>query len=396
MTTSAQKMRAYEGPLFFARGFRPFFLSAAVFAGIAMPLWVAMLVHDVPVPSYLEGSAWHIHEMIFGYVAAVVVGFLLTAVPNWTGRLPVVGGPLMALWLLWIAGRVAIAFSAFSPLFGAVIDSAFLVVFAGLIWREIASGKNKRNYPVAVLVSLFAFANIAYHYLALNDLDIAPAERAALGVIAILIALIGGRVTPSFTRNWMASKRLSPLPASMGNVDKASMALSVVAVVLWVLLPDHILTAGVMVLAAVSILLRMARWRTFAVAGEAIVVILHIAYLWLAVWFFLMAFSIFSDGALDAASALHALSAGAIGTMTMAMMTRASLGHSGQVIHAGGMIKAIYGSIILGAIIRIFANVLPVDYMQAVGVAGMLYALGMVLFVIYFAPMFIKKNVLRS
>ncbi len=361
-----------------------------------MPLWVGMLVHDVPLASYLEGRAWHIHEMIFGYVAAVVVGFLLTAVPNWTGRLPVVGGPLASLWLLWVAGRVAIGFSAVWPIAGAVIDSAFLIVFAGLIWREISGGKNKRNYPVAVLVSLFAIANVAFHYLALNELDIAVAERGALGIIAILIALIGGRVTPSFTRNWMASNGLSPLPASIDKIDKISMGISVVAIGSWIVFPDHLLTGVVMALAAVSILFRMARWRTLAVVSEIIVVVLHIAYLWLPVWFALTALAIFDDSIIDTASALHALSAGAIGTMTMAMMTRASLGHSGRPIHANGIIKLIYGAIILGALIRIFANALPVDYLYAIGAAGLLYALGMILFVIYFAPMFLKKNVLRS
>ncbi len=396
MATSAQKIRAYQGPLFFQRGFRPFFLSAALFAGLAMPLWVASLMHDVPSASYLEGRAWHIHEMIFGYVAAVVVGFLLTAVPNWTGRLPVVGGPLAGLWLLWIAGRVAIGFSAFSPIAGAVIDSAFLVVFSGLIWREILGGKNKRNYPVAVIVSLFAASNLFFHYMSLNDLDTGLAERGALGIVAILIALIGGRVTPSFTRNWMAANNLSPLPASMDKIDKASMVLSVAGVVSWVLMPDHMVTGFVMLIAGMSILARMARWRTLAVVSETIVVILHVAYLWLPIWFFLMAAAIFSDGFIDSASALHALSAGAIGTMTMAMMTRASLGHSGKAIHATAMIKAMYGLIIVGAFIRIFATALPVDYLHAVGLAGMLYALGMLLFVIHFAPMFFKKNVLRS
>jgi len=161
-------------------------------------------------------------------------------------------------------------------------------------------------------------------------------------------------------------------------------------------MPDHMVTGFVMLIAGMSILARMARWRTLAVVSETIVVILHVAYLWLPIWFFLMAAAIFSDGFIDSASALHALSAGAIGTMTMAMMTRASLGHSGKAIHATAMIKAMYGLIIVGAFIRIFATALPVDYLHAVGLAGMLYALGMLLFVIHFAPMFFKKNVLRS
>src|SRR5262245_14725294 len=184
MSTAAAR-RAYGGPAVFSFGFRPFFLMGALWAALAVPIWIW---------SYLGGAAaalhrdWHVHEMVFGFLSAVVAGFLSTAIPNWTGRMPVLGGPLAGLVALWFAGRVAMVMQYWWGPLAAVIDCAFLLVFAGVVWREILAGQNLRNLPVAMLVSLLALANVAFHLD--RSLPVQGfGERLALGVAIVLITL---------------------------------------------------------------------------------------------------------------------------------------------------------------------------------------------------------------
>lgn len=196
-----------------------------------------MLALGVELPSHLAGRDWHVHEMVFGYVAAVLAGFLLTAIPNWTGRLPVTGVPLALLAGLWLAGRIAMAVSATAPEAGAAVDAAFPVVLALVAWREVLTGRNMRNLPVCIALSLFALASIAFHVTAFADLDRGCAERGALAVIAMLICLIGGRIVPSFTRNWLAKRDATALPAPFGTVDKAALMATAAAVAAWAAAP---------------------------------------------------------------------------------------------------------------------------------------------------------------
>jgi len=392
MTTTAEKIRAYQGPKLLDRGFRPFFLSAGVFAALAMPLWVAILALDYQLPASLSGRAWHLHEMLFGYLAAVIAGFLLTAIPNWTGRLPVVGKPLGALWALWLAGRMAMLFLEFAPILAAVIDSAFLVVFAGLLWREVLAGKNIKNAPVCLIVSLLAAGNISFHILWLSDNATLQAERLGLAMIAILISLIGGRITPSFTRNWMMKHQISPLPAAFDNIDKAGLATGVVAIIVWLVVGVTQIGGILFALASVLYFYRIYRWRGFACLVEPLVVILHIGYIWLPVWFALMALLAFFPETVSQPAALHALSAGAIGTMTIAVITRASLGHSGQPLTADKWTTLIYVLIIAGAVLRMSADWLPLDYTMAVSLAGALWSLGFAVFVIIYGPILLGRK----
>jgi uncharacterized protein involved in response to NO len=392
MMTTAQKMRDYSGPVIFERGFRPFFLGAGLFAGIIMPLWLVILVFDYSVPSNFSPREWHLHEMVFGYISAVVAGFLLTAVPNWTGRLPVLGWPLALLSGLWVAGRIAVTFSAYSPLGAAIIDCAFLVVFAGLVWREVLIGRNIRNVPVCLIVTLFALANIAFHYFHQNGGSTGLVERSALAMVAILLTLLGGRITPSFTLNWMRTHEMSPLPPAFGPFDMAAFASGCVAVVTWTIYPDQLITGWLFLLAALMSLVRVARWRGIAVIGEPLLFVLHLGQLWISVWFGLMALAIAMPDLITGTSALHALTVGAVGTMTLAVMTRASLGHAGRPLKAGFGAVAIYGSVTIGAIIRICANWLPFDYQTTLSIAGILWSIGFLLFVILWAPMLVKRQ----
>ena len=392
MTTTAQKMRDFTGPVIFERGFRPFFLGAGIFAGIVMPLWLLILVSDYSVPSDFSPREWHVHEMVFGYISGVAAGFLLTAIPNWTGRLPVLGWPLALLSGLWVAGRIAVSYSAYSPLGAAITDCAFLVVFAALVWREVLSGKNIRNVPVCLIISLFALANIAFHYFHLIDGSTDMVERSALAIVVILLMLLGGRITPSFTLNWMRKHKMSPLPPAFGTFDKVALASGFLAVFAWILYPDQPVTGWLFLLASLMSLVRVARWRGFAVVREPLLFVLHLGQLWIAVWFGLMALAIARPDWISDTTALHALTAGAVGTMTLAVMTRASLGHAGRPLKAGFGAIAIYGFVTFGAIIRICANWLPFDYQTTLSVSGVFWSTGFLLFVILWAPILVTKR----
>ncbi len=392
MTNTTKKVHTYAGPALFSRGFRPFFLTGALFAGLIMPLWSLASSLEFTPPGPLVGAPWHAHEMIFGYVVAIIAGFLLTAVPNWTGRLPVTGLPLAVLWALWLAGRFVISFPVLPPLGAAIVDGAFLVVFAAILLREILGGKNLKNLPVVLIVLLLAATNILFHYYHLTGEPTAPAERAALGLIAVLISLIGGRIVPSFTRNWMVRQNISPLPAPMDRLDMTVMAFGTVSIFTWVFLPAHVMTAMLFAVAAIGYLLRLVRWRGWATFSEPMIAILHVGYLWLPIWFAITALSILAPGVIDPTSALHALTAGAIGTMTIAVATRASLGHSNREITATPAINAIFLLLIAGSLLRMGAGWLPFDYLTTHSIAGLLWAAGMLVFVLALGPVLLAQR----
>jgi uncharacterized protein involved in response to NO len=360
-------------------GFRPFFLLGALWAAAALPAWVAMLEFGLEPSGPFTGVRWHAHEMTFGYLAAVMAGFALTAVPNWTGRLPLSGVPLAGLAVLWVAGRVACALVD-APLVALVVDAAFLVVLAVAFWREIIAGGNWRNIPIAALFSLMALANIAFHgeegWLMFDGGGYG--QRLALGVAATMVALIGGRVVPSFTRNWMSRVGLSPPPAPFGRLDKITLA----AIVASLAMPAYDATGIALLVAGGLTLVRLSRWRGFSSWREPIVAVLHLGYLWLAGSIVLLGLAILEPGLVPAPAALHALTAGAIGTMTLAVMTRATLGHTGREIVAGPATVLIYGLVTAGALARTAAPFLDVDYLAAVSLAGLIWSAAFAVFVL--------------
>ena len=246
------RLRAYQGPALFSYGFRPFFLLGAIYAGGIVLLWLPVLYGRLSMTTALAPREWHAHEMLFGYAAAVMTGFLLTAVPNWTGRLPIQGGPLVALLLIWIAGRVAVTFSGLIGwLPAAAIDAAFLLTLAAVIAREIVTGRNWRNLKVVAIVLILAASNIAFHLEAFARGSAEYATRLAIGTLVLLLALVGGRIVPSFTRNWLARQRAGGLPAPFGRFDKIAIAASAAALATWIALPTARATGVLLGLAGV-------------------------------------------------------------------------------------------------------------------------------------------------
>lgn len=356
-TPSAQiaARRDYAGPAFLAQGFRPFFLGAGLWAVLALALWLAEWLGLLPAVQSLD-AGWHAHEMIFGFAAAAMGGFLLTAIPNWTGRLPVRGKTLAALALLWLAGRIVmLSAGIFGPVMTGIIDSAYLVALALAVWREIIIGQNWRNAVVALIISLLASANIAWHILAaLPGMDTTLAERAGIAVLVSALTLIGGRITPSFTRNALARRGDKRLPAPMSRFDRITLVLTAFAGVSWTFWPHSQVTGGLALIACVLNLARLGRWRTLAILDQPMVWVLHLGYLWIGLGFGLLSANILG-GLVPQSAAIHAFTAGAFGTMILGVMTRASRGHSGLAVTAGAVETVIYVAVGLSAILRIAA-----------------------------------------
>jgi uncharacterized protein involved in response to NO len=257
------RYRAWSGPALLSAGLRPFFLLAAAWAALALPLWLAMLGGYLGLPSAFDPVDWHTHEMLFGFVQAAVAGFLLTAVPNWTGRMPLQGWSLAALAALFVAGRAAVAASGLiGAEAAAAVDLAFPAALVTALAREIVAGRNWRNLPILGALGLFGTANALTH---LEALGWAPTggtgTRLGIAVVLLLIGLIGGRVIPSFTRNWLVKREETRLPVPPGRSDAVALAITAAALAAWVVAPGWGGVAPLMAAAAAANAVRLARWR---------------------------------------------------------------------------------------------------------------------------------------
>lgn len=385
------RLRAVDGPAILSYGFRPFFLVGALHAAGSVVLWVCTLTGAVEIPTAFAPLDWHVHEMLYGYVAAVVAGFLLTAVPNWTGRLPIQGAPLLALVGLWLVGRVAVSISdTIGWLAAMVADTAFLVVFAAAVVREIVAGGNWRNLRVAAVLALLIAGNVTFHLEAhvagAADYGVRLGIAAAVG----LVMLIGGRIVPSFTRNWLARENPGRLPQSVGRYDMASLAIGAVALALWIALPHAPVTGAALLVAALAQALRLSRWAGDRTLGNALVFVLHVGYAFVPLGFFLLGASAFRPNFVPYSAGIHAWTAGGIGVMTLAVMTRASLGHTGRALVATSAIQAIYAAAVLAATLRIGAAFAPSPML--VEAAGLAWFAAFAGFVAAYGPMLLRPR----
>jgi len=380
------RSRNFEGWPLFANSFRPFFLLAAIEAGLSILAWLPMFYGELSVSSAFAPRDWHVHEMLYGFLPAVITGFLFTAIPNWTGRLPIQGTSLGALLVVWLAGRVAVTLSAeIGWAFALVVDAAFLALVVAAATREIIAGGNWRNLPVVVLVLVLLAGNVGFHleahYAGAADVSI----RLGIGVVMLLIALIGGRIIPSFTRNWLVKFNPGRLPVPFGRFDGAVIGASALALIAWIAAPLNMITGVVMAVVGVLHLVRLARWAGDRTTRERLLLILHVGYVFVPLGFILNALAAF--GELPPSAGIHAWMAGAAGTMTLAVMTRASLGHTGQALTAAPATQGIYAAIIIAALARVAAVVLPAhgDLLLHIAACGWIVAfLG---FAIAFGPL---------
>ncbi len=372
-----------------ALGFRPFYLAAAVFAALAIPLWMARYLGwwSADAASWLHvGFNWHMHEMVFGMAAAVVVGFLYTAAFAWTGAWTPVRGKLAALVALWLMGRLAML--AAPPLVGAAIDWLFLPAAAWPLWRVLSKSGNKRNYFLVGLLALMAVANGVFHAIALGWLTttpIAPAQAAIL-VIVLMESAIGTRIIPMFTRNGAPGST----PLVQPRLDRWSLGLIAGFALAWVAVVPAWLITPLGVAAAALVLLRLWRWQALRTGSYPLLWIMHLSYAWIAAGLLLLVLSRWQM--VSASAGFHALTVGSMAGLILGMMTRTTLGHTGRPLRAGKMETAMFGLIQLSALSRVL-SALGWDYGPALlALSALCWTGAFCLYVGVYAPYLAKRR----
>ncbi|WP_435105059.1 NnrS family protein [Arhodomonas sp. AD133] len=336
--------------------FRVFFMLASLFAGGVVLAWLAMLTGRIPMPADLSPLWWHAHEMIYGFVPAAIAGFLLTAMANWTGLAPPRGWALLALAALWLAGRLAFALTAWLPAIAVtIVDLAFLPVLAAVAWRTLRRAGNRRNLPLVAVLLVFASGNALMHAALLGA---SPAfarvgELMGLDLTALLIAVIGGRITPAFTTNWLARHGGDPARVRKStNVDRSAL-LALVALIVVDLIARGSAVAGVIALIAAGLhALRLWGWRGWHTLSDPLLWILHLGYAWLVLALLLRGLAAFTTD-IGASVWIHALGVGAIGVMIIGVMTRVAVAHTGHGLILRRGATLIYAAVNLAAVLRV-------------------------------------------
>lgn len=382
---------AHTGPVILAYGFRPFFLGAGIWAVLAMGLWIGALALGLPIGEGYGGAAWHAHEMLFGYSSAALAGFLLTAIPNWTGRLPVSGAPLALLFLVWLLGRLVLIAPAQVGLGWAVaLDLAFLPLLFAICLREVVAGRKWRDLKVLAGVLALALANGGFHALVIWNGDTGLASRLAISAYVMLIGIIGGRVVPSFTRNWLAKRHVTALPAPYDRLDTTALLVGLAALACWVAAPEQWATGLIALAAAALHAARLKRWQGWQTGEERLVLVLHLAYAAIPLGFVAMALA--AIGLLEATAALHVFTVGAIGLMTLAIMSRATRGHTGLPLTAPLLTGVSYAYIIIGTILRPVAVLIPDHYLILVSLGGLCWMAAFSLYLVEYAPALVTRR----
>jgi len=388
-----EKLEVANTSAFLSAGFRPFFLFAGLSGVVPLLAWVLAFLGYANTPGEFPPTYWHGHEMIFGFTIAAAAGFLLTAVPNWTHSAQFSGWKLGLLALVWLVGRFAMWFgSTVDPLVVAILDLALIPLLAIYIGRRLVAHKMRRNYMVLGILSVLFIANGLMH---LEALQILP-DSAWLGlnlglyVVILLVTLISGRVIPGFTA---AALRRKGIEADTQTPSWVTVAVIVNLILTIVFDLFEIKGVGILAgLTAVTLFIRMLRWKSLMILDDPIVWILHAGHLWLVIGFALLAAANFSDG-LERDAGVHALTAGAMGTMVLGMMSRVALGHSGRGIKATNPIILAYLMIIVGAVLRVVAAIIPGDnFSYLIGIAGLLWAGGYGLFTIVYWPILTRPR----
>ena len=372
----------------FALGFRPFFLSAGIYAVLLMALWLLVL-RGVITLGELSPPVWHGHEMLFGFAVAVIAGFLLTAAQNWTGIRTPSGRPLAALFLLWLAGRLSFLVPGIPTELVAGIDLLFLPVLALTLALPILKARQLHNYPFPFMLLALAAANALVHAEALGISDTATLGlHLAVYVVVAMITVMGGRVIPSFTDN-----KLHTRARRWKTVERLVPVVTVVALIAALVAADSLITALLAAVAAALHAIRLAGWYTPKFWSVPLLWILHLGYAWIAFGFALLALS--AAGLSPAAvSALHAFTAGGIGVLTLGMMARVSLGHTGRLLEPAPVMTRAFVAINLAALIRVTLPLFfPGVYMHIMTAAGLAWVAAFGLFVVVYAPMLLRPRV---
>lgn len=368
-------------------GFRPFYLGAALFACLAIPMWVLLFTGSTHWAPVLPPQLWHAHEMLFGFAATVIVGFLMTAGKAWTGLPTPRGGALAGMVLLWLAARIA-ALVAPYPVYAA-LDLALLPVAAIVLVRLLLRADNRRNLPLAGLLGLLTLANLVFHLSALGYLDLQPVRAlyAALALIVLVETVMAGRVIPAFTMSAIAGLRIKVDPKR----EKATALASVAALLWWVFAPALAAGAVLLALAAALQSSRLIAWKPWRTRGRPILWILHLSYAWIPVGFGLLALN--QLGWIAASAGIHALAVGATGGLIIGMVTRTARGHTGRPLLASPLEVAAYSLVMLAAVLRVLVPLVAPQYLvSSVIVAAGAWALAFAMYLALYTPWLLRAR----
>ena len=367
-------------------GFRPFYLLASIFSALSVLLWAAQFAGYLPT-AYLQGPVWHGHEMLFGYTTAVIAGFLLTAVRAWTNEPTATGAPLMALAALWICGRVLVL----TPLAmtAAMVNAAFPVAVAVAVGIPLWRARNVRNYFFPGLLALMGVLILVVHLALQGRFELPPRAglQLALDVVLFIMAIMGGRVIPMFTSNGVPGS----VPRRHALVEKAALGAVLMLFAADLLQMPQAVIAAIALIAALAHGARLYLWKPWCTVAAPLVWILHAAYAWIVIHLALRGLA-----ALDMVAgsyAIHALTVGAIGGLTLGMMTRTARGHTGRPLVADGFELAMFVLVQLAALVRVFAGIAwPALYIPAIQVSGLLWSAAFGLYAARYWPVLTRPR----
>ncbi len=379
----------------FAYGFRPFFLAAGVYALLGLIAWLWMYATGVRLLPSQPAQFWHGHEMLYGFIGAAIAGFLLTAVPSWTSARGFAGMPLILLAAVWLIGRLAFAAVAVLPLaIVAACELAFIPALAGLLAPPLLRARN-RNSPLLLVLAAIWLTDVVFLYALMRE-DVLLARTTllvAIDIVLLLVTVISGRIVPAFTASALRARGLVPDLRTHRWVDGIVIAAMIAVVFVDIIAPWQGLASAVAAAAAIVHAWRLIGWRSWRTLDEPLVWSLHLAYAWLPAGLAMKALYL-SGNAAWAAHWLHALTIGVAAAMILAVVTRASLGHTGRPLHASRLIGCAYIVLSLAAVVRVFAPLLaPGAYQWSVMAAGMLWICAFVIFMVVYTPILLRPRV---
>ena len=390
----AAEKSAYSGPVILAGGYRVFFPLAALWAVASLLVWISFLYLEQELGFNIDMFQWHAHSLVFGYGGAVVAGFALTAIPNWTGRSPVRGWGLVVLVLPWLGARfveilLLVDYDLELIRFGS--EMIFYVLFLTVAAREVLLGKNWRNLKIVVVFGLLTASALAANLVRLNLIDLSfSGPVLGLSVLLLLITIIGGRIIPAFTANWLRGKGKTDLPVMFNRFDGVAIVVAAGVLAAFLAGAEGLIFAAACGLAALLHFARLARWKGVHTTTSPIVFVLHVSYLWVPIGFVLMGAS--SLGLLPQNAAVHAWAVGGIGSTTLAVMSRASLGHAGLPLADSALLSSIYAAINLAALLRITAFFWLGHYNLLVQLSALFWCVAFLLSLWRFIPLVFAKR----
>ncbi|MCB8836779.1 NnrS family protein [Aurantimonas sp. VKM B-3413] len=390
MTATARSLSRH--PHWLSVSFRPFFFLGALAMAASVLVWLFVL-SGAELPSAFIPRDWHVHTMLFGAIPAIIAGFSLTAVSNWTGRPPVSGGLLLALVILWLAGRLATSVSTiigFWP--AAAVDLLFLPGLALVFGREVIAAGNWRNLRVLVLIVLIALADFGFQMEVASTGLAETSVRAGIAFVLALVMLIGGRIVPAFTRNWLKAREATRLPAPFSTLDTVALTVSLAALGVWTALPDHLSAAALLFAAAGLNTARLTRWCGLATRSEPLLFVLHVAFATVPLGFAAVTAGIVAPALVEPAAALHVWTAGTFGLMTLAVMIRAARGHSGRPLTAGTFETTLFVLVLVGTFARMAAPYAGGAYLILLDVAGLAWAAAFLGFAAGYAGLLLTRR----